>query len=72
MWWKGWKGWIKPWPIIGRYKRFSGAGIKVFHVGPTLDMAPKSVDIDVDELIVEGGGFKNPSLVSRMALLPFI
>jgi enoyl-[acyl-carrier protein] reductase II len=43
---------------------FQQAGIKVFHVVPTLD-----------GLIVEGGeggGFKNPSPVSLMVLLPLI
>jgi len=51
------------------------AGIKVFHVVPTLDMALKAVDAGVDGLVVEGGeggGFKNPSPVSTMVLLPLI
>ena len=42
---------------------FQQAGIKVFHVVPTLDMALKAIDCGVDGLIVEGGeggGFKNP------------
>ena len=46
---------------------FQQAGIKVFHVVPTLDMALKAIDCGVDGLIVEGGeggGFKNPSPVS--------
>ena len=59
---------------------FSGAalqeaGIKVFHVVPTLDMALKAIDCGVDGLVVEGGeggGFKNPSPVSTMVLLPLI
>jgi len=54
---------------------FQQAGIKVFHVVPTLDMALKAIDCGVDGLIVEGGeggGFKNPSPVSTMVLLPLI
>ena len=54
---------------------FQDAGIKVFHVVPTLDMALKAIDCGVDGLIVEGGeggGFKNPSPVSTMVLLPLI
>ncbi len=54
---------------------FQEAGIKVFHVVPTLDMALKAIDAGVDGLIVEGGeggGFKNPSPVSSMVLLPLI
>ena len=54
---------------------FQQAGIKVFHVVPTLDMALKAMDCGVDGLIVEGGeggGFKNPSPVSTMVLLPLI
>ena len=54
-------------------KSFQEAGIKVFHVVPTLDMALKAIDCGVDGLIVEGGeggGFKNPSPVSTMVLLP--
>jgi enoyl-[acyl-carrier protein] reductase II len=56
-------------------KAFQEAGIKVFHVVPTLDMALKAMDCGVDGLIVEGGeggGFKNPSPVSTMVLLPLI
>jgi enoyl-[acyl-carrier protein] reductase II len=56
-------------------KSFQEAGIKVFHVVPTLDMALKAIDCGVDGLIVEGGeggGFKNPSPVSTMVLLPLI
>ena len=54
---------------------FQEAGIKVFHVVPTLDMALKAIDCGVDGLIVEGGeggGFKNPSPVSTMVLLPLV
>ena len=54
---------------------FQAAGIKVFHVVPTLDMALKALDAGVDGLVVEGGeggGFKNPSPVSTMVLLPLI
>ncbi|HAC78946.1 MAG TPA: nitronate monooxygenase, partial [Deltaproteobacteria bacterium] len=54
---------------------FQEAGIKVFHVVPTLAMAQKAIDVGVDGLIVEGGeggGFKNPSPVSTMVLLPLI
>ncbi|MCX2982956.1 nitronate monooxygenase [Halieaceae bacterium IMCC14734] len=54
---------------------FQEAGIKVFHVVPTLDMALKAIDAGVDGLVVEGGeggGFKNPSPVSTMVLLPLI
>jgi len=54
---------------------FQEAGIKVFHVVPTLDMALKALDAGVDGLVVEGGeggGFKNPSPVSLMVLLPLI
>jgi len=44
-------------------------------VVPTLEMALKAVDCGVDGLIVEGGeggGFKNPSPVSTMVLLPLV
>nr|WP_243391609.1 nitronate monooxygenase [Pseudohalioglobus lutimaris] len=54
---------------------FQQAGIKVFHVVPTFDMAMKAIDCGVDGLVVEGGeggGFKNPSPVSSMVLLPLI
>lgn len=54
---------------------FQQAGIKVFHVVPTLEMAKKALDAGVDGLVVEGGeggGFKNPSPVSTMVLLPLI
>ena len=56
-------------------RAFQEAGIKVFHVVPTLDMALKAIDCGVDGLVVEGGeggGFKNPSPVSTMVLLPLI
>ena len=60
----------------GVYTRiFQEAGITVFHVVPTLDMALKAIDCGVDGLVVEGGeggGFKNPSPVSTMVLLPLI
>ena len=54
---------------------FQEAGIKVFHVVPTLDMGLKALDAGVDGLVVEGGeggGFKNPRPVSTMVLLPLI
>ncbi len=54
---------------------FQEAGIKVFHVVPTLDMALKAIDCGVDGLVVEGGeggGFKNPNPVSSMVLLPLV
>ncbi len=51
------------------------AGLTVFHVVPTLRAAQKAVDAGVDGLVVEGsegGGFKNPSDVSTMVLLPLV
>lgn len=51
------------------------AGLTVFHVVPTLRAALKAVDAGVDGLVVEGsegGGFKNPSDVSTMVLLPLV
>jgi enoyl-[acyl-carrier protein] reductase II len=54
---------------------FQAAGITVFHVVPTLEMAMKALDAGVDGLVVEGGeggGFKNPSPVSTMVLLPLV
>jgi enoyl-[acyl-carrier protein] reductase II len=54
---------------------FQAAGITVFHVVPTLELAMKAIDAGVDGLVVEGGeggGFKNPSPVSTMVLLPLI
>jgi enoyl-[acyl-carrier protein] reductase II len=56
-------------------REFQAAGITVFHVVPTLDMALKAIDAGVDGLVVEGGeggGFKNPSPVSTMVLLPLV
>ena len=56
-------------------RQFQEAGIKVFHVVPTLDMALKALDAGVDGLVVEGGeggGFKNPQPVATMVLLPLI
>ena len=56
-------------------KAFQEAGITVFHVVPTLEMAKKAIDAGVDGLVVEGaegGGFKNPRPVSTMILLPLI
>ena len=56
-------------------KDFQAAGITVFHVVPTLEMALKALDAGVDGLVVEGGeggGFKNPSPVSTIVLLPLI
>ena len=56
-------------------KDFQAAGITVFHVVPTLEMALKALDAGVDGLVVEGGeggGFKNPSPVYTMVLLPLI
>ncbi|MEY3512105.1 MAG: enoyl-[acyl-carrier-protein] reductase [Actinomycetota bacterium] len=51
------------------------AGLTVFHVVPTLRAALKAVDAGVDGLVVEGsegGGFKNPSDVTTMVLLPLV
>ena len=51
------------------------AGITVFHVVPNLKAALKAVAAGVDGLVVEGGeggGFKNPDLVSTMVLIPLI
>ena len=51
------------------------AGLTVFHVVPTLRAALKAVAAGVDGLVVEGsegGGFKNPSDVSTMVLLPLV
>ena len=56
-------------------RHFQAAGIKVFHVVQTLDMALKALDAGVDGLVVEGGeggGFKNPQPVATMVLLPLI
>jgi enoyl-[acyl-carrier protein] reductase II len=51
------------------------AGLTVFHVVPTLRAATKAIDAGVDGLVVEGGeggGFKSPTPVSTMVLLPLI
>ena len=51
------------------------AGLTVYHVVPTLAAALKAVDAGVDGLVVEGGeggGFKNPTPVSTMVLLPLV
>lgn len=51
------------------------AGLTVYHVVPTLKAALKAVDAGVDGLVVEGGeggGFKSPTPVSTMVLLPLI
>jgi enoyl-[acyl-carrier protein] reductase II len=51
------------------------AGLTVYHVVPTLVAALKAVDAGVDGLVVEGGeggGFKSPTPVSTMVLLPLI
>jgi len=56
-------------------KALKEAGITVFHVVPTLRAALKAVDAGVDGLVVEGGaggGFKSPSPVSTLVLLPLI
>ncbi len=51
------------------------AGLTVYHVVPTLAAAQKAVDAGVDGLVVEGGeggGFKSPTPVSTMVLLPLV
>ena len=51
------------------------AGLTVFHVVPTLRAALKAVDAGVHGLVVEGGeggGFKNPTPVSTLVLLPLV
>ena len=51
------------------------AGLTVYHVVPTLLAAKKAVDAGVDGLVVEGGeggGFKSPTPVSTMVLLPLV
>jgi enoyl-[acyl-carrier protein] reductase II len=56
-------------------KALKEAGLTVYHVVPSLRAAQKAVDAGVDGLIVEGGeggGFKSPSPVSTMVLLPLI
>ena len=49
------------------------AGLIVYHVVPTLKAALKAVEAGVDGLVVEGGeggGFKSPTPVATMVLLP--
>lgn len=56
-------------------KALKERGLKVYHVIPTLKAALKAVEAGVDGLVVEGGeggGFKNPSPVSSMVLLPLV
>jgi len=56
-------------------KALKEAGLTVYHVVPTLRAALKAVDAGVDGLIVEGGeggGFKNPTPVSTLVLLPLV
>jgi enoyl-[acyl-carrier protein] reductase II len=56
-------------------KALKERGLTVYHVVPTLRAALKAVDAGVDGLIVEGGeggGFKNPSPVSSLVLLPLV
>jgi enoyl-[acyl-carrier protein] reductase II len=56
-------------------KALKDRGLTVYHVVPTLRAALKAIDAGVDGLIVEGGeggGFKNPSPVSSLVLLPLI
>ena len=56
-------------------KQLKAAGLKVFHVVPTLAAALKAQDAGVDGLVVEGGeggGFKNPKDVATMVLLPLV
>lgn len=51
------------------------AGLTVYHVVPTLAAAMKAVDAGVDGLVVEGGeggGFKSPTPVSTMVLVPLV
>jgi enoyl-[acyl-carrier protein] reductase II len=51
------------------------AGLIVFHVVPTLKGAQRAVDAGVDGLVVEGGeggGFKSPTPVLTMVLLPLV
>ena len=56
-------------------KALKAAGLTVYHVVPSLRAALKAVDAGVDGLVVEGGeggGFKSPSPVSSLVLLPLI
>ena len=55
--------------------QLKSAGLTVFHVVPTLSAALKAVAAGVDGLIVEGGeggGFKSPTEVASMVLLPLV
>jgi len=55
--------------------QLKAGGLTVFHVVPTLKAALKAVDAGVDGLIVEGGeggGFKSPTEVASMVLLPLV
>ncbi|MEJ6669944.1 MAG: nitronate monooxygenase [Pseudomonadales bacterium] len=55
--------------------QLKNAGLTVFHVVPTLSAALKAVAAGVDGLIVEGGeggGFKSPTEVASMVLLPLV
>ena len=55
--------------------RLKDEGLTVFHVVPTLRAAEKAVAAGVDGLVVEGGeggGFKNPSPVSSLVLIPLV
>ena len=61
-----------PMKIVGPLK---DAGLKVFHVVPSLKTALRAIDAGVDGLVVEGGeggGFKNPREVASMVLLPLV
>jgi enoyl-[acyl-carrier protein] reductase II len=56
-------------------KALKDHGLTVYHVVPTLRAALKAVDAGVDGLVVEGGeggGFKSPSPVSSLVLLPLV
>ena len=56
-------------------KQLKEGGLTVFHVVPTLRAAQKAADAGVDGLIVEGGeggGFKSPTPVATMVLLPLV
>lgn len=56
-------------------KPLKEAGLTVFHVVPSLELALKAVDAGVDGLVVEGGeggGFKSHREVSTMVLLPLV
>ncbi len=61
-----------PMKIVGPLKE---AGLKVFHVVPSLKAALRAIESGVDGLVVEGGeggGFKNPREVASMVLLPLV